>query len=221
MVMDKLTDEGHSSREGGWKQKSRLIFSPIQAHLSLPAPLPPLLYPSPFFPAPGTVPFPALPSLCLSDSSHWKCCFLFMHQNRPHFSKPCSNPTRIRKDFQTNLHHSNCPPFPTFPCVFAWNLELARFLLVVSDRNSALNMANGKKEKRKQKDELLASRTDFRTLILWLNPGDLMISLELFLCLILLSSMPASFSESLSSFAGKDGCRQLWITLILLESPLE
>ena len=80
-----------------------------------------------------------------------------------------------------------------------------------------LKVANGKKKK---KDKLLASRTEFKELISWLNPGDLVMSLELSLCLSsLLSSMSAAFSESLSSFGDKDGCQQLWITMCPLRNP--
>lgn len=34
-------------------------------------------------------------------------------------------------------------------------------------------------------------------------------------------SMSASFSESISSFGGKDGCQQRWITTYPLKTPLE
>lgn len=74
-----------------------------------------------------------------------------------------------------------------------------------------LKVANGEKKK----DELLVSRTDFRTLVLWLNADDLGISIELYQCQL------HSQTASLPSVRDKDGCQQLWITTLLLETPLE
>lgn len=107
--MDKFTDEGHSSKKGGCRQRNRVIFRTIQAHSSPPVRLPPLFYPSP-----SVQPHRLCSSLHYSTAEPLPEQFrsleilLLLHTlNLLYFSKACSNPTPTRKNFLTNLHHPN------------------------------------------------------------------------------------------------------------------